>query len=311
MWFWLLYRLYLTRLGKFRHNRQLGKIEEPHVNPYQTLHFGEESKGIEVKVVPYLEDNYGYILIDETSDAVALVDPADPDTFDEYLETYNISKVDMILTTHKHWDHAAGNDKIREKFPDIKVYGGIEDRVNAWTHPVSDGDTIQFGNFTVEAIHTPCHTVGHTVFVIKNIGEDTIAFTGDFLFMGSWGMFFEGNATQMQMSFDKFLSVCPKDTKLLYGHEYALDNLLFAQFVDPENQAIQNKLDEIRPKVENKEICLPGTIKEELSFNPFLRADSKQIMKITEADDSLEALATLRRWKDDKKHKQDDNKKDK
>eukprot|EP00343_Euplotes_focardii_P002156 CAMPEP_0205806020 /NCGR_PEP_ID=MMETSP0205-20121125/9402_1 /ASSEMBLY_ACC=CAM_ASM_000278 /TAXON_ID=36767 /ORGANISM="Euplotes focardii, Strain TN1" /LENGTH=69 /DNA_ID=CAMNT_0053078137 /DNA_START=141 /DNA_END=350 /DNA_ORIENTATION=+ len=69
--------------------------------------------------------------MDEVSGKVALVDPADPDTFDEYLETYNISNIDTILTTHKHWDHAAGNAKIQEKFPDVKIYGSREDRVEA------------------------------------------------------------------------------------------------------------------------------------------------------------------------------------
>ena len=50
-------------------------------------------------------------------------------------------------------------------------------------------------------------------------------------------MFFEGTARQMQKCFDKFLNSCPPETKLLYGHEYALDDLKFSVFVDPENEA--------------------------------------------------------------------------
>ena len=128
------------------HYRQLKNISEPHKAHYQSLHFGEESKGIEIKVVPFLEDNYGYIVIDEVTGEVALVDPADSDTFDEYLETFGLPNVNMILTTHKHWDHAAGNSKIQEKFPDIKIFGSLEDRVDSCTNFLNDGDKIPFGN---------------------------------------------------------------------------------------------------------------------------------------------------------------------
>ena len=220
------------------------------------MHFGEEAKGLEVKVVPYLEDNYGYIIIDESTGTVGLVDPADPDTFDEYLDNFNLSNVDIILTTHKHWDHAAGNHKFREKFPNANIYGSAADNVDAATHLLADGETIMFGNYTIESILTPCHTIGHTVYVIRDIGtkKETIAFTGDFLFMASCGMFFEGTARQMQQCFDKFLKLCPPETKLLYGHEYACDDLKFAIYVDPDNEAVYKKLEEVKEKVENKEI---------------------------------------------------------
>mmetsp|Transcript_12082 Transcript_12082/g.10684 ORF Transcript_12082/g.10684 Transcript_12082/m.10684 type:complete len:107 (+) Transcript_12082:565-885(+) len=106
--------------------------------------------------------------------------------------------------------------------------------------------------------------------------------------MGSCGMFFEGTPRQMQECFTKFLDRCSPDTKLLYGHEYALDDLKFAAFVDPENEAVQNKLEEVEEKHENKEICLPGTIKEELTFNPFLRAGTDSLLKITETEDKID-----------------------
>ena len=49
-------------------------------------------------------------------------------------------------------------------------------------------------------METPGHTIGHIVYIIKDIGSEneSIAFTGDFLFMASCGMFFEGNAQMMQ-----------------------------------------------------------------------------------------------------------------
>ena len=70
----------------------LGRVKEPHVHLHQSIHIGDEGKGLEIKVVPFLDDNYGYIIIDESSGSVALVDPADPTTFDEYFEANNITK---------------------------------------------------------------------------------------------------------------------------------------------------------------------------------------------------------------------------
>mmetsp|Transcript_7215 Transcript_7215/g.6733 ORF Transcript_7215/g.6733 Transcript_7215/m.6733 type:complete len:107 (+) Transcript_7215:325-645(+) len=106
--------------------------------------------------------------------------------------------------------------------------------------------------------------------------------------MGSCGMFFEGTPRQMQQCFDKFLDRCPPDTKLLYGHEYALDDLKYAAFVDPENEAVHKMLEEVEQKVENREICLPGTLADELTFNPFLRADTEILQKRTNTDDKID-----------------------
>ena len=90
---------------------------------------------------------------------------------------------------------------------------------------------------------------------------------------------------------------------------YAVNNLKFAVYVDPDNEAAQLKLDEANLKAEEKEICIPGLISEELQYNPFLRADTPEILKITETEDKIDALAVLRRWKDDKKHLKDEEKK--
>jgi glyoxylase-like metal-dependent hydrolase (beta-lactamase superfamily II) len=45
---------------------------------------------------------------------------------------------------------------------------------------VSDGDRLQFGEMTLEAIHTPGHTAGHCCFALEGAG-DTEAFVGDAL----------------------------------------------------------------------------------------------------------------------------------
>jgi len=49
------------------------------------------------------------------------------------------------------------------------------------------------GETKVQAIFTPCHTQGHLCFMASN-KQESVVFTGDFLFMGGTGKFFEGNA---------------------------------------------------------------------------------------------------------------------
>jgi hydroxyacylglutathione hydrolase len=65
-----------------------------------------------------------------------------------------------VLTTHHHWDHAGGNEKLVESFGEkLTVYGG-DDRIGAMTNKVGQDDTFKIGNLDVRCLFTPCHTTG-------------------------------------------------------------------------------------------------------------------------------------------------------
>lgn len=51
-------------------------------------------------------------------------------------------KLTTVLTTHHHWDHAGGNEKLLKLEPGLKVYGG-DDRIGALTHKVTHLSTLQ------------------------------------------------------------------------------------------------------------------------------------------------------------------------
>ena len=36
----------------------------------------------------------------------------------------------MVLTTHKHWDHAGGNTAMHKALPDVPILGGAVDQVH-------------------------------------------------------------------------------------------------------------------------------------------------------------------------------------
>lgn len=63
--------------------------------------------------------------------------------------------ITKVLTTHKHHDHAGGNNAIARKIPGLEIVGGEVDRVQGATSTVKDGDTISVGAINVKCLHTP------------------------------------------------------------------------------------------------------------------------------------------------------------
>lgn len=63
--------------------------------------------------------------------------------------------VTKVLTTHKHHDHAGGNNKIASMIDGIEIVGGETEHVQGCTRTVRDGDTISVGSISVRCLHTP------------------------------------------------------------------------------------------------------------------------------------------------------------
>ena len=56
-----------------------------------------------VEIIPCLQDNYSYLIIDENNNA-CLVDPGESGPIIDYIENNNIN-LKFILNTHHHYDH--------------------------------------------------------------------------------------------------------------------------------------------------------------------------------------------------------------
>lgn len=185
-------------------------------------------------------------LIDDKSKEAAIVDPVDPDAVLAAVAKFNVN-LTTVLTTHHHWDHAGGNVNLVKKFsklhPDVKlaVYGG-DDRIGALTHKVGQDDTLSIGDLRITCLFTPCHTTGHICYFVEAPLDKRCVFTGDTLFLAGCGRFFEGTAAQMYSALIEKLSVLPDDSLVFCGHEYSLQNLAFAQQVEPNNIKVQKKL---------------------------------------------------------------------
>lgn len=156
--------------------------------------------------VPLFTDNYCYILVDRVTKQAAVVDPGTSSPVISALEELQLEKginLTTILCTHKHDDHVGGNAAMKKHFPNIEIVGtGYED-LPSLDRPVYHNDIYSFGGLDVLTIHTPCHTSGHVCFFVSpsslsnnELGDmSPILFSGDTLFAGGCGRFFEGTGT--------------------------------------------------------------------------------------------------------------------
>ncbi|KAJ4970417.1 hypothetical protein NE237_003516 [Protea cynaroides] len=248
--------------------------------------------------VPCLGDNYSYLIIDESSKEAAAVDPVEPE---KVLGAANESGVDLkfVLTTHHHWDHAGGNEKMKQLVPGIKVYGGSLDNVKGCTDKLENGDKLTLGaDVNILSLHTPCHTKGHISYYVTSKEENPAVFTGDTLFIAGCGKFFEGTADDMYQSLCVTLASLPKPTQVYCGHEYTVKNLQFALTVEPENARIAQKLSWAEHQRKGNLPTIPSTIEEELDTNPFMRVDLPELQAKIGCHSPVETLQELRRRKD-------------
>ncbi len=224
---------------------------------------------LEIVPVPVLRDNYVWLMHDPASDETVAVDPsvAEPVLEAAAARGWRISQV---WNTHWHPDHTGGNDAIRAA-TGCTITGAAEaERVSKLDRIVAGGDRARIGEIEAELIDIPAHTAGHLCF---HLPEAEVAFTGDTLFAMGCGRLFEGDAAMMFANMQR-LAALPPDTRIYCGHEYTLANGEFALSVEPDNQTLVRRVEEVRAARERGEVTLPTTIALELATNPFMRARS-------------------------------------
>ncbi|KXN65673.1 hydroxyacylglutathione hydrolase [Conidiobolus coronatus NRRL 28638] len=251
-----------------------------------------------MKVLPVacLEDNYSYLVLDEKTNQVFAVDPVEPEKVLKSLEEFGGSKITAVFCTHHHWDHVGGNESLVATLGDnITVYGG-DDRVPKITNTVEHEQTFEFGSLKIKALSTKGHTQGHICFFVTDPEtNEKVVFTGDTLFIGGCGRFFEGSPADMHRSLVEVLAKLPKETKVYCGHEYTKGNLRFALSVDPDNEVLKKKA----AWANEQSVTVPSTIGEELEFNPFMRVDNAAFQSVlNKGSDPVEVMRHLRETKD-------------
>ncbi len=226
---------------------------------------------VTVQPVPILSDNYAWLLRDDASGAVAIVDPADAAGVFPAIEA--AGRLDLILLTHHHPDHIAGVDEVRARYG-CPVVGAAADahRLPRLDQAVHEGDTVRFGSTEAVVIDTPGHTRGHISYFFP---KGAVLLSGDTLFSVGCGKLLEGTAEEMFSSLQK-LAKLPDETLVACGHEYTESNIRFALSQEPENLALHARALEVKQLRGAQRPSVPSLLAQEKAVNPFLRAASAQ-----------------------------------
>jgi hydroxyacylglutathione hydrolase len=224
---------------------------------------------LEIVPVPVLRDNYVWLVHDPASGETVAVDPSVAEPVLEAAQARGWT-ISQVWNTHWHPDHTGGNDAIRAA-TGCTITGPAEaERVSKMDRIVAGGDRARIGGIEAELIDIPAHTAGHVAF---HLPAARVAFTGDTLFAMGCGRLFEGTAAQMHANMQR-LAALPDETRIYCGHEYTLANGEFALTVEPDNQALIRRVEEVRAQRERGEVTLPTTVALERATNPFMRAGS-------------------------------------
>jgi len=253
---------------------------------------------VSVVTIPALGDNFIYLYRYDKNNALA-VDPCDSSAVLNSLNEHNLN-LTTILITHHHWDHTGGVSDLKKK-TDCEVIGADKRRIPVIDRVVDDKQILTVGNIEIRVIATPGHTNTSVCYYIptSNENEHGILWTGDTMFAGGCGRILECNAQTMFDSLLKLASL-PDDTLVYCGHDYTLENYDFALTIEPNNKAVQQRLQEIKQTIRAGGFTVPSTIFQEKATNIFLRSDTNEIktaLKMTNAK-AVDVFAELRRRKD-------------
>ena len=250
--------------------------------------------GLHVERIPTFGDNYTYLLVCEETREAAIVDAPEFEPVVRRVEASG-ARVTHVLSTHHHPDHSMANPELAERYG-APVLGHQSDdgRLPGLTQGLEEGDTVSVGRQTARVLFIPAHTRGHIAYVFD---EARAVFSGDTLFAGGCGRLFEGTPEMMFDAMRK-LGGLPDDTRVFCGHEYTEGNLRFAAHVEPDNQAVLEKLERVR-KIRARaaadwhdagpdEMTIPSTIGDEHATNPFMRApDAAELGRVRRLKDEF------------------------
>lgn len=173
--------------------------------------------------------NFVYLVIDWATHACAWVDPqADIETPLQAIKKHGLS-LERILLTHTHFDHVLGLPDLLERFPALPVHFHADDRSRIATtvpvsspsyQPLSEGQEFRVGSLAVQAYHTPGHSKGALVYLVKTTPPYLL--TGDTIFIRDCGRtdLPTGSVDEMFATLQRVRAEFPHEAIVLPGHQY-------------------------------------------------------------------------------------------
>ena len=229
---------------------------------------------LEIVRIPALSDNYIWLVHDPASGETIVVDPAEAAKVEAVLAERGWT-LSAIWNTHWHPDHTGGNAELKAAW-DVPVIAPAAEAAKIPTADrlVREGDTVAIGEHAAQVLEVPAHTAGHIAYHFE---ADGMIFVGDTLFAMGCGRLFEGTPAQMFANMQR-LGALPYDTIVYCAHEYTQSNGRYALVAEPDNAAIRTRMAVVDAARAAGEATVPTTIGIERATNPFLRAQSVEIL---------------------------------
>jgi hydroxyacylglutathione hydrolase len=239
---------------------------------------------MKIHIIPCLQDNYSYIIHDQSNNYACVIDPSEAEPIINFVKKNNL-KLKYILNTHHHYDHVGGNERLKKEFGS-KIIGfkGDKHRIPLIDIELEDQEIWTSNNFEAKIFHIPGHTSGHICF---HFYKNNFLFTGDTLFSLGCGRIFEGTYNEMFNSL-KVIKNLPGDTLIYCGHEYTKMNAEFCLKYDPNNNELIEKIAQIKKSISKGNPTIPSTLREEITCNIFLKAkDVEMFSKLRDLKDNF------------------------
>lgn len=252
---------------------------------------------ITITPISALKDNYIWAMTHTQTRQAVVVDPGEAAPVLAFLQHQQL-KLAGILITHHHWDHTNGLAELTQI--DVPCFGPAREKIAALTNPVQQGDAAAIPGFPdLTVFDIPGHTLGHVAYYAPGM-----LFSGDTLFTGGCGRYFEGTAEQLYQSLQT-LAALPPATQVYCGHEYTVNNLRFAEQVEPKNKAVTARLAAAHALRAEHLPTVPASLQEEHDTNPFLRCVVPEVIGSVShyagktLHNAVEVFTYLRKWKDE------------
>lgn len=253
---------------------------------------------LELVTIPCRADNYAFLVHNSATGDTVLVDVPDAAPIKAALDAQGWTLSDVLLT-HHHGDHVDGLAPLLGMI-DTKprVIGAKVDahRLPDLDLAVSEGESVRICGQDVAVYDVSGHTMGH---IAVHFPDSALLFTADSLMALGCGRLFEGTPATMWDSMQK-LRALPDDTRVCSGHEYTQTNARFAMTIEPANQSLISRIEEINQTRAAGLPTVPSDLGVEKRTNPFLRADNADLKSAIEmtGGDPADIFAEIRKRRD-------------
>ncbi len=228
---------------------------------------------LHIEAIPAFKDNYLWLVRDDASGCMAVVDPGDADAVRRRLAARGWG-LDWILVTHHHADHIGGIAELKAATGcRVAAAGADAARIPGVDVTVVEGDRLCLGASEALVLATPGHTRAHISWWFE---AARALFCGDVLFSLGCGRINESDAATAWASLMR-LAALPADTMVYCAHEYTLANARWALTVLPDDPALAARIPRLTALRARGEPTVPMRLADELTSNPFLRAAEPKV----------------------------------